>query len=133
GETTSENGTEGCAKVDAVRFSRSLVDRFNEAAGTIEDLARENGATLAEEEGNGSTTRRKRSAKKRCEECDRVLPPGSEICPACLPRGKIVMRMMGYIRPYAGLVILSFVTTLLVTLIGLSPPMMMRALTDGAL
>jgi ABC-type bacteriocin/lantibiotic exporter with double-glycine peptidase domain len=62
-----------------------------------------------------------------------VLPPGSEICPACLPRGKIVLRMLGYIRPYAGLVILSFVATLAVTLIGLSPPMMMRALTDGAL
>ncbi len=54
-------------------------------------------------------------------------------CPACLPHGKIVLRMLGYVRPYAGLVVLSFVITLLATLIGLSPPMMMRALTDVAL
>src|SRR5205814_1290234 len=80
--------------------------------------------------GDGSPTRRKRTAKPRCEQCDRVLPPGSEICPACLQRGKIVMRMLGYVRPYAGLAILSFATTLVVTAIGLTPPMLMRALTD---
>ena len=124
---------ETCAKVDAVRFTRSLVDRFHEAAGTIEDLARERGAALADGDDSEGAARRKRSAKPRCSECQRVLPPGSEICPACLPRGKIVLRMLSYARPYAGLVVLSFVVTLLVTVIGLSPPMMMRALTDGAL
>jgi ATP-binding cassette, subfamily B, bacterial len=133
GESAAGNGEVECAKVDAVRFTRSLVDRFNQAAGTIEDLAREQGASLAEGDSAGSAPRRKRSPKPRCAQCERVLPPGSEICPACLPRGKIVLRMLGYIRPYTGLVILSFVATLAVTLIGLSPPMMMRALTDGAL
>src|SRR6266849_5822971 len=73
---------------------------------------------------NEGASRRKRSANPRCSECQRVLPSGSEICPACLPRGKIVLRMLSYVRPYAGLVILSFVVTLLVTVIGLSPPMM---------
>jgi ATP-binding cassette, subfamily B, bacterial len=129
GDGDADTG-ERCAKVDAVRFTRSLVDRFNEAADQIEDLARERGAELTEGEGHG---KRKRNAKPRCEQCDRVLPPGSEICPACLKRGKIVLRMLGYVRPYLGLAILSFVATLLVTVIGLAPPMMMRSLTDGAL
>src|SRR5262249_43072431 len=125
GEASAESGeadgaSPGCAKVDAVRFTRSLVDRFNQAAGTIEDLARERGAPLADGDTAGSTPRRKRSPKPRCAQCERVLPPGSEICPACLPRGKIVLRMLGYVRPYTGLVILSFVATLAVTLIGLS-------------
>jgi ATP-binding cassette subfamily B protein len=131
-ESEGANGAEACAKLEAVRFTRSLVDRFNEAAGEIEDLARERGATLSDDEEEGRN-RRKRTAKPRCAECERVLPPGSEICPACLPRGKIVLRMLGYIRPYTGLVILSFVATLLVTLINLSPPLLMKILTDEAL
>jgi ATP-binding cassette subfamily B protein len=130
GGTTAAGGP---TKVGSVRFTRSLVDEFNAAAGTIEDLAREHGATLVEDENEERGTRRKRSRKKRCDACKRVLPPGSETCPACLPRGKIVLRMLGYVRPYLGLVILSFAATLLVTLIGLSPPMLMKILTDEAL
>jgi ATP-binding cassette subfamily B protein len=117
-------------RLDAVRFTRSLMDRFREAAGSIAELAREEGAPLAYAEGAGG---RKPALRSRCTHCERVLPIGAESCPSCLPRGKIVLRMLGYVRPYLPLALLSFAAAILVSLVNLSPPMLMRLLTDGVL
>ena len=106
------------------------MDRFREAAVSIEELAREEGAPVAYAEG---AWERKPTPRPRCTRCERLLPIGAENCSSCLPRGKIVLRMLGYVRPYLPLALLSFAAALLVSLVNLAPPMLMRLLTDGVL
>jgi hypothetical protein len=37
---------------------------------------------------------------KRCPTCGLILPEGSRVCPACVDKGKVLWRILGYLRPY---------------------------------
>ncbi len=115
-----------------ILFSKSLVDKFQEAATIVENLVRQQQLESALEEKEGET-RPKPRPKPRCPNCGRYLPPGSDKCPACLKKGKLLMRVLAYAKPYWHYSILSFFLTLALTIIGLTPPYLMKQLTDRAL
>jgi len=123
------------ATIEAVRFSRSLTDKFVEVASAIENLVQEvvpEGQRPAPE-GEEPRRRLKPPPKPRCESCGRALPPHSDICPACLKKGKLIMRLMGYVKPYWMASVGSLMLTLALTVINLAPPKLTQHLIDDVL
>jgi ATP-binding cassette, subfamily B, bacterial len=108
--------------ISVVTYSQSAAAQFSEAARGIEQLAK--GEPLA------VTLKTERT---RCQKCDRLLPEKDGICPNCVNRGKVLMRIAGFLTPYkkqaAALAVLSVLTTGL----NLIPPKIQQALIDGVL
>ncbi len=71
--------------------------------------------------------------KTRCEKCGMVIPPWSEVCPSCLSRRKVLVRLLGYVKPYKWRALTGFVLALLVTLAGLVRPFLTRPMIDEGL
>ncbi len=78
-------------QIELVRFSGYQRRTFHRVAKHLESL------------GKGETSKpisqddRKR---KYCESCNRLLPEVGGICPACLKRGKVLIRLLSYLRPH---------------------------------
>jgi ATP-binding cassette subfamily B protein len=71
--------------------------------------------------------------KVRCEKCDRVIPPWSEVCPACTSRRKVLSRLLDFVKPYRMRALLGFGLAILVTVAGLIQPFLRRPMLDDAL
>ncbi|MGQ9697859.1 MAG: ABC transporter transmembrane domain-containing protein [Armatimonadota bacterium] len=119
---------------EEIQFSRSLTEKFAEAVSVVEDLVKQvRPEGLKQAAGEEDKTRLKPVRKPRCSHCGRVLPPGAEHCPACLKKGKLLVRVLQYAKPYWHLSLLSFLLTLMLTALGLAPPALMKQLMDRSL
>ena len=58
-----------------------------------------------EEEAAEAGKPRGEEKKIRCDKCGRVIPPWSEVCPACLSRRKVLSRLLDFVKPYKWLAI----------------------------
>ncbi len=119
------------AWVDVIRFSRALLLRFGDAVHLIKPLCR--GKENEEEHAVILPNGIRRRNKAHCQHCGRVLPPGTETCPACVEKGKVLWRLFGYLRPYWKLSLLSLVASVGLTALALAPPYLMRLLIDDVL
>jgi ATP-binding cassette, subfamily B, bacterial len=108
--------------VPIVSYSLTVAAKFSEAARGIEQLAKGEPLLINLKE-----------ERLRCVKCDRLLPEKDGICPACVNRGKTLLRILTFMGPYrwkaVSLAILSFVTTIL----SLAPPTIQGFLIDGVL
>ena len=71
--------------------------------------------------------------KVRCEKCDRVIPAWSEVCPACMSRRKILLRLLDFIKPYRIRAIAAFALALLLTGMALAEPWLAKPLVNKGL
>ena len=71
--------------------------------------------------------------KVRCEKCDRVIPPWSEVCPACTSRRKVLSRLLDYVKPYRARAIGGFALAILVTAAQLVRPWLTKPMLDEGL
>ncbi len=105
-----------------VSYSLTVAAKFSEAARGIEQLAKAEPFQINQ-----------KVEKVRCPKCNRLLPEKDGICPACVNRGKTMLRIGKFLGPYkfqAGMLsLLSLVTTLL----NLLPPLIQSSLIDGTL
>jgi ATP-binding cassette subfamily B protein len=105
-----------------ISYSLQVADKFSEAARGIEQLAKgEDFAISIKEE------------RTRCENCGRLLPEKDGICPACIKRGKTLMRIGGFLAPYKGRAITLALLSMLSTAINLAPPYIQGELVDKVL
>jgi ATP-binding cassette subfamily B protein len=70
---------------------------------------------------------------KRCPTCSLILPEGSRVCPACVDKGKVLWRIMGYLRPYWRQTAVVWVLMGASTLLSLIPPYLAQPLVDVAI
>jgi len=103
-------------------YSLTYAAKFSEAARGIEQLAKGESLLINLKE-----------QRLRCAKCNRLLPEKDGICPACVNRGKTMIRISGFMKPYRArawtLALLSLATTLL----NLLPPLIQGKLIDGVL
>ena len=103
-------------------YSSSLSGKFGEVAKAIEQLAKgEELAVSLEEE------------KVRCDKCGRLLPEKNGICPACLHKGAVFKRIVGYMRPYWLRVLVLAGLSFIIILAELVPPYLSKILVDRVL
>lgn len=71
--------------------------------------------------------------RRVCAKCGRPLPEHSEVCEACVNRGKTLLRLFEYVRPYRARVWWGTVLTLGGTALELLPPLRTKKLVDDVL
>ncbi len=114
---TKDRGT-----VPVASFTASLAPRFSEMARGIEQLAKGEPLSIKWEH-----------ARTRCANCGRLLPEKDGRCPACVKRGAVLRRILGYMAPYKGRAALVASLALANTLVGLATPWFTRQITDNVL
>jgi len=69
----------------------------------------------------------------RCPRCARVLRRPGDVCPHCIDRRAVIVRLLSYLRPYAVVAILSLILTLAMTALQLVPPYLTMVLIDDVI
>ena len=72
-------------------------------------------------------------AIRLCPKCGRPLPENSEVCEACLDRGKTMRRLFAYAAPFKTRLWLNLALTLAGTVATLAPPKITQLIVDRAL
>lgn len=67
---------------------------------------------------------------RTCPTCGRPLDVGTNVCPLCVDKGKVVVRLIRYAKPFRNLMILSILLLLAVTGISLVPPYLTKVIVD---
>ncbi|MDO8587410.1 MAG: ABC transporter ATP-binding protein [Armatimonadota bacterium] len=70
---------------------------------------------------------------RRCPKCDFPLEQGSNVCPNCVKKRQVIVRLLAYTRPHrvTGAIVLTLL--LLAVILGLTPPYLIGPLVDGVL
>ena len=114
-------------------FSKSLVPALSELPNQVERLVKQASPT----ETNGQVLHGRlagaRAGRKRCDRCGQVIPRHYGVCPACLEKGKLLFRLLGYAKPHWKLITLSLLLMVVATTIGLSQPLLLGVLIDDVL
>jgi ATP-binding cassette, subfamily B, bacterial len=108
--------------VPVISYSLTWAAKFSEAARGIEQLAKGEDLliTLKDE-------------KLRCPKCNRLLPEKDGVCPACVNRGKTMLRIAKYLKPYKKQAISLALLGMVTTFLNLAPPRIQGDLIDGVL
>ncbi len=116
--------------VELLRFSQSAYYKFSSVPQAIE------AAGLVDEEGKDPGEEPPAQPVKiveHCPTCGRAFRPGTKICPNCLRQTETFWRLFSYIKPYKSKALLGFALTIVLTVIGLLPPLLNKALIDDVI
>jgi ATP-binding cassette subfamily B protein len=108
--------------VRLVSFTNAKNERFSEASEVLTRMI-----------GSAKTPYSQALEEKKpttCEVCNGQIPHGSETCPACSHKGRTLMRIMDFSRPYTGFLALIFFFMVLSTGCGLITPYLSKLFID---
>ena len=114
-------------------FSKSLVPALSELPNQVEHLVKQARSTKPDDPVLHGRLAGARAGRKRCNRCGQVIPRHYGVCPACLEKGKLLVRLLGYAKPHWQLIALSLSLMVVATTLGLGQPLLMRVLIDDVL
>ena len=110
-------------QVELARYSVSLAPKFGNVAKALTGLATEREIptlpTLDED--------------THCQRCSRPLPEPGGVCRACLPKGQVLVRLLGYVKPHWPKAVLIAVGMMTSSAVELVPPYLTKLLVDDVL
>ena len=109
-----------------MRYTLAAAPAFATAARILESW-------LKEEEPSDSLYAEFDKQKKNCGKCGDPLPDDTNVCPKCVDRKAVLMRLLSYALPYKARVILVTVLMLAGTGVSLLPPILNKRLVDDVL
>jgi len=105
-----------------ISYSHTMAAKFSEAARGVEQLAK----------GEPLSINLKRELL-RCPKCNRLLPEADGVCPACVNRGKTLLRISAFLKPYKVIALGLIFCSVLQTSFALIPPFIQGELIDKVL
>ena len=111
---------------EAVRFTLAAAPAFATAARILESW-------LKDEEPSDSLYAEFDKQKKNCGRCGDPLPEDTNVCPKCVDRKAVLLRLLSYALPYKARVILVTLLMLAGTGFSLLPPVLNKQLVDDVL
>ncbi len=105
-----------------ISYSLTVAAKFSEAARGIEQLAKGEPLSI-----------NLKQERLRCAKCNRLLPEKDGVCPACVNRGRTMLRIGKFLHPYTKQALLLTFISLLTTILNLLPPMIQGQLIDRVL
>jgi ATP-binding cassette subfamily B protein len=120
GQSSLRAETDG-RRVELVRFSNSLSDRFSKVAKGLNDACKKEKRPefdLHEEE------------LRHCPECGRLLPEKGSFCPACLKKWEVLRRFWRYVRPYWPKALVVTLCMFISPVLALVPPYLTKVMVD---
>ncbi|MCB0826021.1 MAG: ABC transporter ATP-binding protein [Armatimonadetes bacterium] len=112
--------TKSGEEITVCSYSLRHSTEFSDMARAIEHLAKEG-------EFLGQPPR----AKIRCEKCNELLPEKDGVCPRCLNRGRTMLRIGKFLKPYKKQAILLALGSSFATLINMIPPAIQGRILDN--
>lgn len=106
--------------IDLLHYTHSLAPRFSKVARALEFLSKDEDIPEDDDEED-----------RRCDNCGRYLPEGTKVCPACLKKSKVLLRLFGMTRPYWGRLATITLMMLLANGISLIIPALQKPLYDN--
>lgn len=104
-------------RVELLRYTHAKAPSFSAATELLEKLSRGEAVEVEEAE--------------LCERCGRELE--DDRCPRCLPKRRVILRLLYYARPHLPLVIIISFLMMLSTALHLAPPYLGKILFDRVL
>jgi len=117
-ETTTSSGS----LVELIQYSNVHSTKFAAAAKWLDQKVK--GEELSPVTEKSPT---------RCPKCGMLLREDSKVCPRCLQRGKVIVRLMTYLKPYWHIACIVGILTLSTIGLRLISPQLQRILIDEAL
>ncbi|MBE3577647.1 MAG: ABC transporter ATP-binding protein [Limnochordales bacterium] len=118
------------ATIDIIRYSRSLSSAFETVASYLNKLVESGVEGLKDAE---LLAQKHPAEVNKCPKCGRTLPWGSNVCPFCVEKKKVLVRLLGYLKPYWALATFTLFLSMAVTGLGLMDPIMQKLLVDEAI
>ena len=109
--------------IQFLRFTSALSGKFSIVAKAIDKWSK----------GKEFPVISKRDLPRHCPTCSRRLQEGTNVCPLCLDKNKIISRLLEYAKPYRGQMILAAFLMVTVTVMGLAPPFITKIIIDDVL
>src|SRR5206468_584918 len=107
---------------------------FSRVAKFLDDVAKHHAAVAKGEEVKEEPKFDEDVAEpKRCPKCKLLLPDGSKVCPACMSKGRVLLRLFDYLKPYRVQSVMLSVLMVAGTLSALVMPYLNRPLYDTVL
>jgi len=97
--------------VDLLHYTHSLARKFNKVARALQSIVSAEDIQVNDE-----------GEDRRCTICGRLYPDGSQICPACVNKARVLRRLIGLTRPYYRKLCAVAALMLLATTINLALP-----------
>src|SRR6266540_4922523 len=132
--------------IEVLRYSNAQQGKFGRIAKYINDVKRYASdlekARHGEKDAAGKPIEAPREYprlepdkedQKRCPTCKLLLPDGSNVCPACMSKGKAIRRMLAYLKPHKRQVVTIWAMMLVGLCFSLVPPYLTQPLTDQVL
>lgn len=114
----TENGP-----VVIARYTSALSSVFGFAAKLLTAMAKQEERPVPSE----------KEFPRYCPTCRTPLAEGVQTCPVCSSKGKVLIRMLSYARPYKLQMISAILLLILTTIIELIPPYLTKVLIDDVL
>src|SRR5207248_658436 len=111
----------GDAWVDLVRYSNGHAARFAKLADRLERFREEGLAALASE---------LEPDERHCPGCGLALGFSGDVCPRCIDRGAVLVRVWDMLRPYRVPAAVLCLLILLGVIVDLAPPKLQQYLVD---
>ncbi len=107
--------------IQLVRFSQAITGEANTVARQITALAK----------GQAPKAEKLDDSRKRCPKCRRMLPEDTEVCPGCVNKRAVVLRLFQFLQPFKKQVLTSVIVILGSNLLGLLPPWVSKLIVDN--
>jgi ATP-binding cassette, subfamily B, bacterial len=109
--------------VTLVSFTNAKIERFSNAAGILRQMI--DGKKLQD-----SDTREEKPSPKVCDICKEQIPEGRDTCPRCSHKGRTLLRILDFTKPYSGFLFLIFLFMVFSTGCGLVTPYLSKLFID---
>jgi ATP-binding cassette, subfamily B, bacterial len=120
-------------RIPLIRFTKTLSDRFQAAAETVNQrLGRRPTHDAREKEGLADGPADKKFSY-RCPNCDYPLLHQGDVCPKCVNMRSVLLRLARYVVPYWKEAVLGLLLALLLAAIQMMPGVLLQRLIDGPL
>ncbi|HZT43119.1 MAG TPA: ABC transporter transmembrane domain-containing protein [Chthonomonadaceae bacterium] len=107
--------------IPLVRFSQAVVAEANTVARQLNAIAK----------GEPVPEANIKDRKKYCPRCKRVLPEDTEVCPACVNKRAVMLRLFRFLAPYKLQAIASVLILIGATLADIAPPYIGGRIVDA--
>jgi len=117
--------------VELIRYTNGRARRFGRAAKYLSDVAAwHEAAGKPEQAKEKPQLAEDTEEERRCPTCGLPFNEGSRVCPVCMDKSKVLLRVMGLLRPYwkRGALVMGLVV--LGTAVSMFPPYLVKPLVD---
>lgn len=129
-DSTTAHTYQGCGVLEVVHQGQRVPLLYGTAALAADFVTT---ATLLTQIAKGDPYTLPDDKATACPKCRLPLEQDTTVCKQCLPKARIFLRLIGYLRPVAGLAVLLALLALLNAGLGLIPAYLNRPLIDGVL